>query len=356
MINYLIFFIILTAFSAKLILLSFLITALFNKNKDAKRILLLIGALVGNVFTDVSWLLYQINNLFYSCINLRIIYFFCCIAWVFCLLQYQFLAIFIESLTIRNYALPIHQKILFPFTVFYSGYFLFIGFFHFKFSEKYWYGDLFLIIANFIFLLLLFSAFFVLKKIRHPDYPKILKLQLITILNYIVYPLILLGISEVIHIIIYSRTSYIITGVHSLIYAVSIYYCAFKVMRLRFLNFQNQVKDPHTFPFFKKFRQSIAKLGTVTHIQQLEPVIQLAFKDIFLIEPHFVEFLLRKSTQIRNIEEEKNSYQLSKSEQIIEREFVQNELLYTYMHEQRIAIYDEMFLTIYIIKHISMMQ
>lgn len=233
--------------------------------------------------------------------------FFIRIAWALFLIQYQSLGIFIENLAEeKNYSLPWHQKILLIINSCCVTYLVCLAFFYSLSKERFGLEFLVMKAASFIVCILFLTVFFVLRKINKIDYSKILKQQILVLLKYIVCPLICLELIMG-SITVPSNTYYMVIAVFlSIVYTFATY-CIFKIMLLRFLNFNNHIRDSYKFPFFKKFRQGIAQLSNASHIKQLEPIVQMGFKTILDIESHYIRLYFRECSSIKNLEKENSS-------------------------------------------------
>lgn len=336
-----IFTVFLVAFFAKVYLSISLVNKGMKNPVFFNKFLLFSGALLCAAFSDLTWVITYGRVLFFPKISTCIIYFFIRIAWPLCLIQYQSLGIFIEKLSeVKQYSLPKHQKVILFFNSCYIIYFTSLAFFYCMSKERFWLEIQLMKYGAFIGCILLFSIFFALKKINKENYSKILKQQLITLLKYIICPLISLELLLGIFALILSDTHSIIAAILTILYTYAGYW-VFKIMRLRFLNFNNDIRASHKFPFFKKFRQAIAHLGNASHIEQLEPIAQMAFKTILDIEPNHIHLYFRQSNAIKNLENSKKSVLDPAVEQIVEQVILDNQKIITFMREQRIIMYDE---------------
>ena len=104
-----------------------------------------------------------------------------------------------------------------------------------------------------IFFMVLPSVYFTIKKLQKVDFPKILKKQLTTLIQYFILPYIFI---EFIHCICFINRYYFYAedSLSALIFTLAIYYAMRKVMGLRFLNFQNHVRASRSFNFIDDFK------------------------------------------------------------------------------------------------------
>src|SRR5437667_712309 len=68
--------------------------------------------LISSVFIDFAWFIKLIQLLFYPDMKYQIILFSLRIGWMFFVILYYTLALFIESLTEKQYCFPLRQRIL----------------------------------------------------------------------------------------------------------------------------------------------------------------------------------------------------------------------------------------------------
>ncbi len=109
------FYFILSATSLSFLLKSGILVALISKTVNMKRVarplFFLVAILVGNMFSDLAWVLKLSQSLFFPQLSYQIVLFIIRIAWVFFIVQYQSMSLFIESLVTDCYILPLRQKI-----------------------------------------------------------------------------------------------------------------------------------------------------------------------------------------------------------------------------------------------------
>lgn len=308
------------------------------KNPDFfKKFLLLCGTLFCAIFSDCAWILCYIRCYSIYAIEQYAMIFIIRIAWALCFIQYQSFGIFIESLVERDYLLPKYQRLLLFFNSCCAAYFVYNAFFNMH-HPRHWVEICLLKLASFVVCILLLTVLFVLRKVNKVGYPKILKQQLIILLKFVICPLICMELFLGIYAVTFYDTQYIASAIVTIIFTFAIHR-VYKIICLRFLNFN--IRDSHKFIFFKKFQQAVANLSNITHIEQLELIVQMSFKDIFAIEPNYVRLYFRQSSGIREVKDENNNRPIKKIEFVVEAMLDNESELHGYIRGQRIIIYDE---------------
>jgi len=100
------------SFLLKLVILVVLIRKTFTMDTVARPLFFLFAILVGNMFSDLAWILKLSQLLFLPEISYQIVLFIIRVAWIFLLVQFQSISLFIESLVTDQYSLPFRQKVL----------------------------------------------------------------------------------------------------------------------------------------------------------------------------------------------------------------------------------------------------
>src|SRR5271154_98219 len=116
---------ILISLTVKIYLLRLLIPKTFHTMPLNKTLLFLLGTLIGSLFGDVAWILKLMRQLVFPDMPYTFYIFFVRISWAFLILQYQSLALFIESLSAKKFTLNLYHKIFSSISCLWSCYFLF---------------------------------------------------------------------------------------------------------------------------------------------------------------------------------------------------------------------------------------
>ena len=312
----------------------------------------LLGILIGSMFGDIAWIIKLCRELLYPYSSYSMIAFFIRIAWGFLILQYQSLALFIESLTEKNFKLHKRHACMILIGGSISLYFFYLAFFDSaiideierKQAKKLNAMPLELQLMRYmvyhLFNLLIFPSLYVtVKKLRHSNLPLILKKQLRIFLQFLLMPYVLIEFLQAAHFLVKSFQPYLypMVSISTVLLIYAIYYCIQRVMGLRFLNFASQVQSQHKVTFIDDFKTILDQLSYTTNVQELSHIIQTFFKDAFNVP-------LRKSIVcIRSMEtsEQKNNESNKLEAQVESFMSYHDGLVCQYINKQKVLIYDE---------------
>ena len=101
------------SFLLKLGILIALISKTVNMERVVRPLFFLVAILVGNMFSDLAWVLKLSQLLFLPQLGYQVVLFIIRIAWVFFIVQYQSMSLFIESLVTDKYNISVRQKVSF---------------------------------------------------------------------------------------------------------------------------------------------------------------------------------------------------------------------------------------------------
>ena len=343
---------IILSFSVKIYFLSILIPQGLRAAKIQKYWIFLLGVLIGSMFGDIAWIVKLLRELWVPDASYSLVTFFIRIAWGFLIIQYQSLALFIESLTEKNFVLRTPHKILVFVGTSFSLYFFFVAFFDTSLTEEFERMHAKRLTTNvpleiaimryvvyYLFNLLLFPSLYVtFNKLRYSNVPKILKKQLRLFIQFLILPYILVEFIQAFHFLFKSFESYIYTtvSISTVLLIYAIYYCMQRVMGLRFLNFHSHVQSEYTFNFMDDFKNVFEQLSTIHTTQELIHIVQTFFKEAFHVPAQKIIVSLRHTTT--------TAYSHQKQ---LEKNTVENFLrshdqeLCAFILKHRILIYDE---------------
>lgn len=345
---------ILLSVSCKLYFLGILIPKGLRASKIQKPWLYLLGILIGSLFGDIAWIVKLIREMWIPTISYGVITFFIRIAWGFLILQYQSLALFIESLTEKNFTLSWLHKFLIGIGGSFSLYFFYIAFFDSSLSNEFAREQakishmipveiiLMRYASYYLFnLLLVPSLFTAFKKLRTAKLPLILKKQLRIFIQFLIVPYILIEILQAAHFLFSSFEAYLYptVSISTVLLIYAIYYCIQQVMGLRFLNFNSHVQSVNSPNFIDDFKTVFEQLNYSTTTHELGHIIQNFFKDAFNIPPRKTTMHLRLTAHT-----DKNTHSpiLNKIEQTSESFLNSHEVdMCAYINSHKILIYDE---------------
>lgn len=348
------------SFSVKTYFLSILIPQGLRSTTIQKPWWFLLGILAGSMFGDIAWVIKLFRELVYPSASYGIITFFIRLAWGFLILQYQSLALFIESLTEKNFKLRWLHKILLLISISISCYFFFLAFFGTGLTDEFErqqaresssstpfeitvMRSIIYYLFNILFIPSLYVTF---KKLRSSHLPLILKKQLRIFIQFLIFPYVLIEFLQAAHFLFDFIQPYLYStvSISTMLLIYAIYYCLQQVMGLRFLNFASQVKSGHKVTFIDDFKNVLDQLSYTTNIQELNHIIQTFFKDAFDIPPRKCMVYIR-SHENKNAYEAK-THEPTKTEQLVENFMRAHEhSLADYIKKNRVLIYDEIAFT-----------
>ncbi len=320
-----------------------------------KPLLFLLGTLIGSIFGDVSWILKLVRTTELAPIPFSALIFWIRLSWALLILQYQSLAFFIESLTHKNFIFrPIHTIL----ALLSSGcalYFIAIAFFDNSLTDlaersqalaitdiaqaplemrMMHYVDCYLLHVLIASGLLLTFINFYTKKL-----PKILTIQLKTVLLYFICPYIIVEALQALLVALLNVDSsmYCIVAWSTLLITYSIYFCIQRIMVLRFLNVENHVQSSYQKEFFNNFKITLEQLSHVTTTQELGALTQTFFKAAFAIPSR------NTTLYVRNQHVDQQVLDPSSNQTLIES-FMHTHDTATckFIQHRRILIYDEL--------------
>ncbi len=297
---YFLFAIEVIAFSFKLFLILILIHRIFSKKITKKTCLLLLLVLLGGLFEDCAWIMHLLPKLFFPELSRRLIHLSIQVAWIFDVIRYQALALFIENLVEKN-KLSNRQRIFLVISFCFIAIMLILSFNPFKNIElqKTMLHIMYRIFALYSLLLMFSSIVFTIKKFKSPAVPRIVKKQLAILIKVIIVPYLTSEFIQIYPSIIsdwsnlLAPTNYAFISVSSALLTYAVFYCARKMMGLRFLNIHKHVRAPVQFSFIDNFKDVFEQLNNALSPQEIIRIIQKLFKDAFTIPIHSVKLYLR---------------------------------------------------------------
>jgi len=278
---------ILISFLLKLLIIVFTINQPVNTRVAEWLRFLLLAILVANMFSDIAWIQALLKDMFIFKSDLRIKMCIGRIAWGLVGMQYQGLALFLEGLVTPQCVLTIRQKICSVIAALFTLASISTAFICFNHPEKL----LFLGIINHIAIryyalfLLPFSLFIVIRKLHVERLPQILSKQLRIIIYGLIIPHLISDIIQIFPLCfkLYSSNwvndSYAVVAFSALFLSIGLFYCACKVMGLRFLNLRDHVQAPPKVNFITNFKVILDQLGQVVTLRELRFVTQNFFKE-----------------------------------------------------------------------------
>jgi transcriptional regulator with PAS, ATPase and Fis domain len=327
---------ILVSFAVKTYLLGLLIPQGLRTTPLNKPWLFLLGTLIGSMFGDLAWIMKLMRQLVFPDVPYAAYIFFVRLSWAFLILQYQSLALFIQSLATKKFRLSLSHKIFSTISCLISCYFLFLAFSNayvmskperdYAFTLSLFDPELTLeifmirIIGIYLFTLItLPSLLSAMRTLRQAHVPKILKKQLHIFLLYLVIPYTITEIIQALQLNfrgLLQDNMYSIVGISTILLTYAISYGIKNVIGLRFLNFKNHVQSVYNFDFIDDFKEVLEQLSHATTLTELAQITQHFFKNAFDIPRNKTVLHIRSTNHANQL----SSFpEISKIETIVEQ-------------------------------------
>lgn len=344
-----------TSFIVKCNLLTYLIYKAIKVAKIIpKQLLFLFVVLVSGLFVDFSWILSLVKRLWLPHVDYSFFLFIIRLAWAFNCLFYVSLGIFIESLCEKDYSLKFHQKIILISSSIWVFYFFSIAIVNFNILnlEDRTFELHMMQVGTIVQQLFLFMILIIIiKKLHSCSYPKILRKQLTILIKYLLTPYIVTQLFESIVVaptnFLVSITPffvYAITGISTTLLMFALGYSIRKTMRLRFLNFEEQIQAPFRFTFANNLRKLLPSLTKATTLNEVSTLSQLFFEDTFTINASRFTFYFRNIERTLPFEEPEKPRSLLHEETVVEKLInnpIKNGPLLEHLSKHSILMYDE---------------
>lgn len=350
---------ILISFIVKLYLLNLLMRRVIHTTSGNKTWLFLLGTLIGSMLGDFTWTLKLTRQMGMYDMPYTIYISFVRVSWAFLILQYQSLALFIESLATKNFRFHLRHILLSAVSCFLSLYFLLLAFFNaypltkpereiaFNLSLLDPKLPLEAFAMRFITIYLLAciilpSLLFTFHAIRRSQIPNILKKQLRIFIVYLIIPY---TATETLHALqlnyrtLFKDNIYAIIGVSTLLLTCAIFYCIKRVIGLRFLNLNTHVQSMRHFHFIDDFKEVLEQLSHTTTLNELGQITQHFFKNAFDIPRNRTALYIRSITHVNQLS---TTSEISKLETTVEQFLTTHEsVICEYISGIKILIHDE---------------
>ena len=351
--------VVLLSFFVKTYLLKLLVPSGFQSLTLKQSWLFLLGTLIGTMFGDLAWIIKLVREMHIATISYGTLVFFIRISWAFLVLQYQSLALFLESLIVKQFRLKLHHKLLILLSCTVSFYFFYIAFFDMGLTQEATRNLSLMqplmslsvpleikmmsaIIYYSFFFLMLPSLFVTLQTARKTNLPIIVNHQLSILLKFLISSYLLVEVLQVANFVFNSFGSnlYPIVSVSTVILSYAIYYSIKKVLGIRFLNFEKHVQSKPNINLIHDFKDVLEQLSHVTSVQEVGQITQTFFKDTFDIPSRKAQLYLRMHHQ----EDTSTPFSLShKTESLVETFLsTHSQAIADYIKQSKILIYDEL--------------
>jgi|SRR5579863_311840 len=273
-----------------------------------------IGILIGSLFGDFAWIIKAFQHLWLPSLPYRYITFFIRIAWGFVVIQYQSLALLLQSLLEKNFR-PSHvQKMLFLLSGSFSCYFFYLAFFEHRLTGEAEREAAKLLTANIplefrmirytvlylLNLLIIPSIYNTFTKTHAQQLPKILRTQLTIFIRYLVCPYVMTEFIQTSYLVFTPLQPYIIPAVScaTILLIYTTYYCMHKILCLRFLTHETEDVSTVQLTTLHTLKSSIDALGQTVSTHELNHIVQFFFHETYHIPTRAVALYIRHNEAI----------------------------------------------------------
>jgi hypothetical protein len=334
-----------TGLGLKACLVYYLMSHLIHRTltKKIKRsCLYLIGVLVGSILVDSTWVLKIAQTLFLPSLPDYVVRLWIRIGWASSVVQYQFLALALESLINKNNKLTKHSVIYVSVSTVFFFIFLSIGILeYYGWSIAWGYRAMQIWILYALFPLMLSSIGYVTWRIYTLQLPHILKKQLKIIIRTFIIPYLVCDFIQTYPFVIfpeYIASNFAVIGISTLLLTYALYTCVRRIIGLRFLNLNNHVQHITQFNFIDRFKDVLEQLSLATTLKELGHITQALFKDSFTIPLNRTNLYIRSFNQKKLHEQ---SADINKIETIVETFLHMHKDIEAHLHDQKLLITDE---------------
>ncbi len=278
---------------------SFIFFRLFMLAKDSKSKVL--GGLIslvlfGSMFQDFAWIIKYARLVIFPSINPTHLTLLIRFAWIILILQYQALALFIESLDNKKIKLKLHNKIFVFLSLSIISFFIYHSVI--RTSAPAHYENLVMNLTNFLIFIIFIPTFIsFLQTIKNKIAPRILGEQVRTFILFIVLPHLFLELISrdffnPFHAM-FPHTGNFLNITSSILLTYALYFCSKRIIGMRFLNMTEHVEGEIHFNFVNDIKEVLKELGHVTSLNELKSIISNFYKTAFLIPPEKTKLYIK---------------------------------------------------------------
>jgi transcriptional regulator with PAS, ATPase and Fis domain len=247
-------------------------------------ILVFIAALIVNA----SWIVNIVREITPLFISYPLVLVILRIGWFFDVIQYEALFLFIDYLIQKEQAFKLTNvgKLVIAVGSVLCSFILYLSIFQCttyrgverSFLELFMYKIIYFYTVMIVFL----SIYRCYMAMQNNLLPKILSAQLKIFMYYYIVPYLLLEFSNCSVFEVFGmRVYYSLSALSDLFLTCGLYFCAKKIMRLRFLNIRNHVESASKFNFIDDFKNVLEELAKITTLDELAAGAQEFFKIAF---------------------------------------------------------------------------
>jgi transcriptional regulator of aromatic amino acid metabolism len=343
------FYFVLATITCAFVLKGILVGALIHQKKLSKKLfyqkIFFAIAIIGSMAANLAWIVQLAQTLFMPFLSSSIPLFFARLAWCFAPIQYQALSLSIETVVDSDFKLPLHQKILCIFSCIMACAYALLAILVFD-QASYFKEFLEMIIPqyNTVFLMIP-SVCIALRKLRSSRLPTILRQQGSILLHWFIIPQLVCDVIQTTPLFSYSTyfssitNSYAFTSLSTLLMTCAMFFCAQKMIGLRFLNFRNHVQSKQKLNFINDFKIVLQRLSHVTTLEELAHICQVFCKDALEVPLTKTELFIRSFSHGTNEHRcSTPSHTQTHAELFLE---AHSSMLLPLLKESPIMIYDE---------------
>jgi transcriptional regulator with PAS, ATPase and Fis domain len=282
--------VLLSVVASAFMLKSYLLAMLIRYKSTSKKLwyqqILLTITITGSMTANLAWIIQLIKTLIIPSLSSQIPFFFTCFAWICVPIQYQALSLSIETLTDSESSFSFRQKIVCTLSAFLSCIFALVTIVNLSRDCTNILRTLEMLMTLYnTFFLMIPSIFIVFKRLRSSVLPTILQKQGKILLYWFVMPQLLCDTIQTMPTFHYTAcffafaNTFGFTSLSTLLMTSALFFCAQKMIGLRFLDFRNHVQAKEKLNFIDDFKIVLQRLSQLSTIEELDHVCQVFCKD-----------------------------------------------------------------------------
>ncbi len=333
----------------KVFILIKLILKRSNSSRSTLPLYLLIGILISTVVQESDFAMGLIKEIFFNNFDHQFFIFWRRMSWAFVTMQYQFLALFLESIVTKHFKLKTRHKIFSAISFFFALFFIGISIFDIgctRTQDKYLLEFVIQKIAAFYicFPLIITSLALTISCLGSPSLPRLLQKQLKLLLSLVIIPFWIFDLIQISPFIFSIRLSWLNTGyaaasLSTILITIAIFYCSKKMLGLRFLNLSHQVQSPIDRNFMENFKTILERFSHVTTMQELTHITQGFFKESFFIPYNRVQLHIRSTAQQPYLPQQEDGSTVALVEAFMS---THSKAMCAFIKKNSILVYDEL--------------
>ncbi|EKD48725.1 MAG: two component, sigma54 specific, transcriptional regulator, fis family [uncultured bacterium] len=341
----------LLSIAVKIFILIKLIIKRSTALKSSLSLYFLMGILISSAIQEFDFIIGLINDIFFDSFEHQLFMFSRRMAWASMALQYQFLALFLESIVTKKFTVKLRHKIFFAISALLSLFFIGISIIDIgciRTTDKYLIEIIIQKVTGFYtyFPLIITSLTLAIWQIKKSNLPRLLQKQLRLLLTVVIIPLWIFDLVQITPFIFSLNLSWLNTGyaaasTSTILLTTAILYCSKKIIGLRFLNWSPHVQSPIDIDFMENFKIILERFSRVTSIEELTHITQGFFKEAFRIPYNRVHLHIR-STQHHRLPQEEDGSTVALVEAFMS---THAKTMCEYLKKNTILIYDELAFT-----------